>query len=91
MGGGPVCFPGTTPQLTKNSESKIKMSYGVKKITKNNSDYQLKLGAPDTTGSCKKLGCLLFVSACSVVNRSTLAEAGLFVWLLRARWRHPRQ
>ena len=34
MGGGPVCFPETTPQLTKNSESKIKMSYGVKKVHK---------------------------------------------------------
>ena len=32
MGGGPVCFPETTPQLTKNSESKIKMSYGAKKV-----------------------------------------------------------
>jgi hypothetical protein len=34
MGGGPVCFPETTPQLTKNSESKIKMSYRVKKVHK---------------------------------------------------------
>ena len=34
MGGGPVCFPETTPQLTKNSESKIKMSYGAKKVHK---------------------------------------------------------
>ena len=34
MGGGPVCFPETTPQLTKNSESEKKMSYRVKKVHK---------------------------------------------------------
>ena len=43
MGGGPVCFPENTPQLTKNSESKIKVPYRVKK----SSDRPRAKGAVD--------------------------------------------
>ena len=68
MGGGPVCFPETTSRLAKNSGSKKKCHTVLKKIIKNNSDFQLQLGAPDTIGSGKKLGCLLFVSACGTYH-----------------------
>ena len=56
MGGGPVCFPETTPQLTKHSESKIKSHTVLKKCIKIIQISSCNLGHPPTQEVAKNSG-----------------------------------